>query len=361
MKGECNRNGGERNEEKPFPGRRDCLHREIAGCLSAVAIFESSSCHLQLAISRALFCGALLFHLAGSWLLPLVDRDEPRFAEASREMIERGDYVVPYFNDHYRFDKPPLTYWARWRAIASLARTNSRRAFPSAVAAALSGSCIFAWGRRLESRSRGLVGGDHFHALSSNFHARRKRRTPTCGWCFFVTLAHWAGYELRRDRSAGPGAAPSFRRTKNGALVVDCFIFRSHLAFSPKGRSAGCRWAQSRSCNFSGRSHIWRDVSFSLGEFFSCSRLVALWGVPAMHSHAWRIFRHRDRATCRRPVLWRDGRAWREVAPPGDRGAAVLFLTVFLSFAPWSVKLPWLIRRLWRKWDSLDLYLVAGT
>lgn len=52
---------------------------------------------------------ALLFHLAGTWALPLVGRDEPRFAEASRAMIERSDYGVPYFNNRYRFDKPPLT------------------------------------------------------------------------------------------------------------------------------------------------------------------------------------------------------------------------------------------------------------
>ena len=60
-----------------------------------------------------LFIGCVLFHVAGSWSLPLVDRDEPRFAEASREMIERGDYIVPHFNNQLRLDKPPLAYWAQ--------------------------------------------------------------------------------------------------------------------------------------------------------------------------------------------------------------------------------------------------------
>jgi 4-amino-4-deoxy-L-arabinose transferase-like glycosyltransferase len=31
-----------------------------------------------------LFVGCVLFHIAGTWTLPLIDRDEPRFAEASR-------------------------------------------------------------------------------------------------------------------------------------------------------------------------------------------------------------------------------------------------------------------------------------
>src|SRR5438445_12160704 len=35
-----------------------------------------------------LFFGCTLFHVLGTWSIPLIDRDEPRFAEASREMIE---------------------------------------------------------------------------------------------------------------------------------------------------------------------------------------------------------------------------------------------------------------------------------
>ncbi|HMC25369.1 MAG TPA: hypothetical protein VKH14_07830, partial [Candidatus Udaeobacter sp.] len=61
--------------------------------------------------SLFLFLGSVLFNLAGTWSLPLIDRDEPRFAEASREMIQRADYVVPYFNNQLRLDKPPLAYW----------------------------------------------------------------------------------------------------------------------------------------------------------------------------------------------------------------------------------------------------------
>jgi 4-amino-4-deoxy-L-arabinose transferase-like glycosyltransferase len=70
-----------------------------------------------------LFFGCLLFHLAGTWSLPLIDRDEPRFAEAAREMRERGDLIVPYFNN--RVSRPqsprrwlPLFCWrgdSNWR------------------------------------------------------------------------------------------------------------------------------------------------------------------------------------------------------------------------------------------------------
>jgi 4-amino-4-deoxy-L-arabinose transferase-like glycosyltransferase len=42
---------------------------------------------------------------------PLLDVDEPRYAQASLEMLQRGDWIVPWFNDKVRFDKPILFYW----------------------------------------------------------------------------------------------------------------------------------------------------------------------------------------------------------------------------------------------------------
>ena len=95
--------------------------------------------HLKSAIRNyaLLFFGCLLFHVAGTWSLPLIDRDEPRFAEASREMIERGDYVVPYFNNQVRLDKPPLTYWAQTASYQIFGENDFAARFPSAVAAAL--------------------------------------------------------------------------------------------------------------------------------------------------------------------------------------------------------------------------------
>src|SRR5215467_7580546 len=84
-----------------------------------------------------LFVGCVLFHIVGTWSLPLIDRDEPRFAEASREMIERGDYVVPYFNNQPRLDKPPLTYWAQTVSYRIFGENDFAARFPSAVAAAL--------------------------------------------------------------------------------------------------------------------------------------------------------------------------------------------------------------------------------
>ena len=95
--------------------------------------------HLKSAIRNYafLFFGSILFHLIGTWNLPLIDRDEPRFAEASREMIERRDYIVPYFNAHLRLDKNTITYWTQDASYKILGENDFSARFPSALAAAL--------------------------------------------------------------------------------------------------------------------------------------------------------------------------------------------------------------------------------
>ena len=62
-----------------------------------------------------LFVFSFLILIPGTVTLPLMDRDEPRFAQATLEMMETEQWVIPYFDGEYRFDKPPLTYW--WMRI----------------------------------------------------------------------------------------------------------------------------------------------------------------------------------------------------------------------------------------------------
>ncbi|HEY9789897.1 MAG TPA: glycosyltransferase family 39 protein [Candidatus Obscuribacterales bacterium] len=54
-------------------------------------------------------CLALFFLALGSW--GFIDPGDGYFSEASREMIERGDYIVPHLNYQIYFSKPILIYW----------------------------------------------------------------------------------------------------------------------------------------------------------------------------------------------------------------------------------------------------------
>ena len=59
---------------------------------------------LLLLVSLALF-------LPGFFTLPPLDRDEPRFAQASRQMLETGDFIDIRFQDEARHKKPVGIYW----------------------------------------------------------------------------------------------------------------------------------------------------------------------------------------------------------------------------------------------------------
>ena len=56
----------------------------------------------------------------GQHLVPPMDRDESRFAQASRQMLESGDYVTIRFQDELRAKKPAGIYWMQSASAALL-------------------------------------------------------------------------------------------------------------------------------------------------------------------------------------------------------------------------------------------------
>ncbi len=62
------------------------------------------------AIAFLALCGLLLF-LPGFFNIPPIDRDEARFAQATKQMVESGDFVDIRFQDDVRYKKPVGVYW----------------------------------------------------------------------------------------------------------------------------------------------------------------------------------------------------------------------------------------------------------
>jgi len=109
--------------------------------------------HKRLAL---IACLGLVIYLLGNGATSLWDRDEPRFAEAAREMVVSGDYVVPHFHGEIRFDKPPLIYWLIAGAYRVCGVGSFGARLPSAIAGALSLVLIALIGRRLMDEDAGL-------------------------------------------------------------------------------------------------------------------------------------------------------------------------------------------------------------
>lgn len=60
---------------------------------------------------------SLISFLPGFFNIPPVDRDESRFAQATRQMIESGDYIDIRFQDEVRYKKPVGIYWLQAAAV----------------------------------------------------------------------------------------------------------------------------------------------------------------------------------------------------------------------------------------------------
>jgi 4-amino-4-deoxy-L-arabinose transferase-like glycosyltransferase len=73
--------------------------------------------------------------LFGLGRLSLVGPDEPRFAEAGREMFETGDYISPRVAGVVAFDKPALLYWGMAASYHVLGVSEFAARLPSALAA----------------------------------------------------------------------------------------------------------------------------------------------------------------------------------------------------------------------------------
>jgi 4-amino-4-deoxy-L-arabinose transferase-like glycosyltransferase len=76
--------------------------------LGAVIDFAVAS-HARVVALLALV--ALLAFAPGQFSIPPIDRDEARFAQATKQMIESGDYVDIRFQDVARYKKPVGIYW----------------------------------------------------------------------------------------------------------------------------------------------------------------------------------------------------------------------------------------------------------
>ena len=82
--------------------------------LAAVLDYAAAS-HARAAALLVVF--ALLAFLPGFFQIPPVDRDEARFAQATKQMVERGEYVDIRFQDEVRYKKPVGIYWLQAVAV----------------------------------------------------------------------------------------------------------------------------------------------------------------------------------------------------------------------------------------------------
>src|SRR4030081_1393949 len=71
---------------------------------------------------------ALLLFLPGFFNIPPIDRDEARFAQATKQMVESGDFVDIRFQDDVRYKKPVGIYWLQAATVETASALGLPRA-----------------------------------------------------------------------------------------------------------------------------------------------------------------------------------------------------------------------------------------
>ncbi|HEV2336032.1 MAG TPA: glycosyl transferase [Stellaceae bacterium] len=79
----------------------------------------------------ALLC--LLLYLPGIAAIPPLDRDEARFAQATRQMLESGDFLRIRFQEEARNNKPAGIYWLQAAAVSAFSTPEATAIWPYRV------------------------------------------------------------------------------------------------------------------------------------------------------------------------------------------------------------------------------------
>jgi 4-amino-4-deoxy-L-arabinose transferase-like glycosyltransferase len=109
-----------------FGAPREPVEKKNPGSGLVRVIDFTAGSHVR-AVALLIVVG-LLFFLPGFFTIPPVDRDEARFAQATKQMVESGDFVDIRFQDEVRYKKPVGIYWMQ----AAVVETASRLGLPRA-------------------------------------------------------------------------------------------------------------------------------------------------------------------------------------------------------------------------------------
>lgn len=141
-------------------------------------------------ILLALCCATFIAGLSGP---ALTDSDEAFYAESAREMIERSDWLTPYFNGVTRFEKPVLYYWmaAVTYTVSGVSAWAAR--LPSALAGM--GLVVLAYvaARRWYDDTTAFYAG-LIVATSFGSIAMAHQALPDLPLALFISVTIWGAY-----------------------------------------------------------------------------------------------------------------------------------------------------------------------
>ncbi|HJT80485.1 MAG TPA: phospholipid carrier-dependent glycosyltransferase, partial [Chthoniobacterales bacterium] len=228
----------------------------------------------------------------------------------------------------------------------------------SAIAAGLTAVTLLAWGARLGSHKTGWWAAIIF-TLSLQTFMHGKAAVADMWLVLFMTVAFWSGWEVW-DRSTlnAQRSTPNAQWLGSNHLWWWAFYVSLALAFLAKGPIGlipliPLIWMMIRT----GNPRTW--LLLVAGLLLTIA-IISLWAIPALVRTNGEFFRIGiGRHVVGRSIGAMEGHGAESI------GLYLLllpyyFVAAFLSFFPWSYKLPWLFRRVKNGRDLTDTYLLLG-
>lgn len=138
---------------------------------------------MKRALPVALLALALLAWFGTLGYRDLINPDEGRYAELSRQMLASGDWLTPRLNGLLYFEKPPLQYWASAAVFAVLGHSDFAARLWPGLAGALAVLALWWCARRIHGPTIALyaacvlggcvwwLGNSHFINLDTTLSA----------------------------------------------------------------------------------------------------------------------------------------------------------------------------------------------
>ena len=294
---------------------------------------------------------AILYLLPGIVDLPLLDRDEPRFARATIEMMEKEEWIIPYFNNDYRFDKPPLTYWWMRLNYSIFGKHEFSARLHSVIASWITAIMLFQIsinsGFKLrKSIFSALIWLTSFQVL---IHSRVAVADMLLIACLTVTLSVLLKYLCKNAVTIKPyskwfyllytSMALGFLAKGPIALLIPIMTLVLSSIFLPK-----------ESHNKAAMKQLATESFYGL---ILTTAIIALWGIPALIQTQGAYFD----IGLNKHVIQRGMESFnnRSYIP----GVYYLFI-ILIFLSPWVSKLVPTLKRAWenKKGDPFDLILV---
>jgi 4-amino-4-deoxy-L-arabinose transferase-like glycosyltransferase len=262
----------------------------------------------------------------------LWDANEAFYAQTPREMMDRGDWIVPYFNGQPRLNKPPLSYWIVGASYQLFGVSVAASRLPMALLAFGSVLAVFWIGTHFAGQWTPLLAAGVF-ATSFRFLilSRRLFIDVLLLFCILAALAFFLSWHRTQRRSHFVAAA---------AFLGLGFLAKGPVVLLPLLPILFFLWYSGSLPRLLKAPHAWSLVVFG--------GLASSWFLML-------AFRQGTG-----PVLdffWKENVGRYSALDFGPRRSVIYYLWVFMGdFFPWSVLFLGALAGwfLWRKTEGRD-------